>query len=198
MAADLAAIPGASYTEIEEENGHSRASVLIPYPLPGEYSVKVLPKPDAAPTDTYTLVVTRGDATEVLAEDQPVQEIPGEPLRVLVPIQAQMDIRPDSDSNTVNPRSEGVIPVAILTTETFDAQTVNSQSVRFGPSQVAIAHKTGHFEDVDNDGDVDLVLHFQTQETGIACGDTEASLSGETLDGTPIEGSDTIVTVGCN
>lgn len=52
-------------------------------------------------------------------------------------------------------------------------------------------------EDVDGYGDLDLVLHFRTQETGIVCGATTASLTGETLEGDPIHGSDSIRTVGC-
>ena len=36
-----------------------------------------------------------------------------------------LDIKPGSDLNAVNPRSEGFIPVAILTTDTFNAQDVN-------------------------------------------------------------------------
>ena len=67
-----------------------------------------------------------------------------------------------------------------------------------GP-KCGISHTSAHIEDVDSDGDLDLVLHFPTQETGIVCGDTEAFLSGKTFDGTPIGGaSDTIATVGCN
>ena len=34
-------------------------------------------------------------------------------------------------------------------------------------------------------------------QTGIACGDTEAALRGHLLDGAPFEGTDSIVTVGC-
>ncbi len=51
---------------------------------------------------------------------------------------------------------------------------------------------------MDEDGDLDLVLHFRTQETGIACGETEADLTGETFDGQVIEGFDSINIVKCN
>jgi len=49
---------------------------------------------------------------------------------------------------------------------------------------------------VDGDGDIDLVLHFRFGESGIACGDVEAELIGETFDGQAIRGSDAIRTVG--
>ncbi len=109
----------------------------------------------------------------------------------------EIDIKPGSDPNAVNPRDRGVIPVAILTTEDFDAATVSPSTVRFGPDEASMIHRSGHLKDVDADGDLDLVLHFRTQETGIACGDTEATLTGETFDGQPLQGSDSIVTVGC-
>ena len=41
-----------------------------------------------------------------------------------------------------------------------------------------ITHIAGHIFDVNVDGFPDLVLHFNTTETGIACGDTLASLTG--------------------
>jgi hypothetical protein len=52
-------------------------------------------------------------------------------------------------------------------------------------------------EDVDGDGVDDLVLHFETKETGILCGDTSASLTGKIFGGQAIEGSDPFRTVGC-
>jgi hypothetical protein len=52
-------------------------------------------------------------------------------------------------------------------------------------------------EDVDGDGDTDMILHFKTQDTSIVCGDTSASLTGETFGGQAIEGSDSIKAVGC-
>jgi hypothetical protein len=90
-----------------------------------------------------------------------------------------------------------VIPVAILTTDTFDATAVDPLSVRFGPKSAKEAHQKGHIEDVNKDGGPDLVLHFRTQDTGLRCGDTSASLRGETFAEQRIEGADSIRTVGC-
>jgi hypothetical protein len=114
---------------------------------------------------------------------------------IIVPV--DIDIKPTSLRNPVNPKSRGVIPVAILTTATFDATTVDPLSVEFGPDGATEAHARGHIEDVDGDGDLDLLLHFRTQATGIVCGDTEASLIGLTVSGEPIAGTDSLVTVGC-
>jgi hypothetical protein len=108
-----------------------------------------------------------------------------------------IDIKPGSFPNTINPKSTSVIPVAILTTDTFDATAVDPLSVQFGPNGATETHNKGHIEDVNQDGEPDLVLHFRTQATGIQCGDTSASLTGETFDGDAIQGSDSIKTVGC-
>jgi probable HAF family extracellular repeat protein len=108
-----------------------------------------------------------------------------------------IDVKPGSAPNSVNPRSHGVIPVAILTTDDLDATTVNPQSVRFGPNSATEAHGRSHIEDVNNDGRPDAVFHFRTDETGIKCGDTEVILRGETFGGNALKGTDSIRTVGC-
>lgn len=113
-------------------------------------------------------------------------------------LQVDMDIKPGSDPNSIAPTNRGNVSVSILTTDTFDATTVDPLSVQFGPNGATETHGKGHIEDVDEDGDLDLVLHFNTQETGIACGDTEAHLTGETFDGQAIEGFDSINTVRCD
>lgn len=112
-------------------------------------------------------------------------------------IEVTIDIKPGSEPNSINPANSGLIPVAILTTDNFDALTVSPITVRFGVGEASIAHPSGHLEDVDSDGDLDLVLHFRTQQSGIQCGDTSASLTGETFDGQSIQGSDSVATVGC-
>jgi len=87
--------------------------------------------------------------------------------------------------------------VAILTTDSFDATTVDPTTVLFGPTGTEAAAVHSALEDVDGDGDIDLILHFNTQATGIQCGGTSASLTGETLSGQMIEGSDSVKTAGC-
>ena len=113
----------------------------------------------------------------------------------LLPTEIPLDIKPGSDTNSINPKSRGVIPVAILSTNDFDATSVDPLSVEFGPAGGMESHGRGHIEDVDGDGDLDLLLHFRTQETGIAPGSTEACLTGETLDGTTIQGCDAVRTL---
>lgn len=104
-----------------------------------------------------------------------------------------IDIKPGSYPNSINPKSKGLIPVAILTTRAFDAATVDPQTVRFGPKHaVPVRHS---LEDVDGDGDIDMILHFRTEETGIAQGDTFATLTGKTYGGTFIAGTDSVRTV---
>jgi hypothetical protein len=112
-------------------------------------------------------------------------------------LRVAIDIKPDSFPNVVNPKSEGVVAVAILTTNDFDATTVDPLSVKFGPNEAVEALNAGHTEDVNGDGRLDLVLYFNVQDTGITCGDTVVVLTGTTLDGQPFSGFDSIQTVGC-
>lgn len=115
-----------------------------------------------------------------------------------------IDVKPGSDTNPVNPRSQGLIPVAVLTTAVadgegadFDATSIDVSTLRFGPREAGEAHGHGHATDVDGDGDTDLVVHFHTQDTGISCGDTDVALTGATIDGTAFEGTDSITTDPC-
>ena len=107
-----------------------------------------------------------------------------------------IDIKPGSDPNGVNPRSKGVIPVAVLGSVDFDATQVDFTTVAFGPSGAAPVHD-GHVEDVNSDGFADMVFHFKIAETGIACGDADATLTGETSGGDPFEATDAVKTAGC-
>lgn len=111
---------------------------------------------------------------------------------------AHVDIKPGSNPNSINCNDEnGVIAVAILTTEDFDATTVDHTKVIFeGASETQVDNKSGdprrHEEDVDGDGDIDLVFHFRLGDTNLACDATEGTLIGETPEGVVIEGIDNV------
>ena len=107
-----------------------------------------------------------------------------------------IDIKPGSNPNGIKVGDKnGLIPVAILTTGSFDARTVDPSTVKCGPGNAKATRSV--LQDVDNDGDLDLLLFFKIGETNIVCGQTSATLKGETFGGTKIEGSDSIKTVPC-
>ena len=113
-------------------------------------------------------------------------------------IEVDIDIKPGSDPNGINPKSKGKIPVAILSTTDFDATTkTDKTSLTFGRTgdEESLARCTAD-EDVNDDGLNDVVCHFNTQDTGFETGDTHGILKGQTTGGTPIEGSDTVKIVG--
>jgi hypothetical protein len=110
-------------------------------------------------------------------------------------MQVDVEVRP-GNSNVLNPFSRGVVPVVIYGSESFDVMDVEPESVGFGPNAAPIfGGKQAHLADVDGDGYDDLFCHFPVPETGIAFGDEEACVSGETLDGVALEGCAPVVTV---
>jgi hypothetical protein len=107
-----------------------------------------------------------------------------------------IDIKPGSDPNSINPSLRGNLPVAILGTDSFDVANVDVSTLAFGPDGAHFDHSHGpHLDDANGDGLTDLVAHYRTHQTGIAFGDTEACVTGELLDGTPFEACDAIRTV---
>ena len=113
-------------------------------------------------------------------------------------IEVEIDIKPGSYPNSINPKSKGNVPVAILTTDDFDASDVDPTTIVFldaAPIQWAM-------DDVDFDGDLDMIFHFKTQELDFDLLVDEggeypyAYLTGETNDGQSIEGKDTVRLVG--
>lgn len=118
------------------------------------------------------------------------------------PPELDIDIKPGSDDNRINPNSNGVIPVAILQTDQFDP-TSEDVRYRFGAPDVVAdgggarpAH-SGHVEDVNDDGQDDLVLHFPTSKTGFDGDESEGRLEWErTEEGHHgLSGTDTVTPV---
>jgi hypothetical protein len=106
-----------------------------------------------------------------------------------------IDIKPGGSPNSINPANRGKIPVAILSTSTFLAPSdVDVNSLRFGFTgyEASLAFCNVNGEDVDRDGVLDLVCHFDTVLTAFQEGDTLGYLTGTTTDGFPLFGVDSV------
>jgi hypothetical protein len=103
----------------------------------------------------------------------------------------QIDIKPGSYPNPINLGSKGVVPVAVLTTAEFDASDLDPASVLFAGAPPLRWVQ----QDVDWDGDMDLLFHFDTLVLDLNTGSTEAVLTGATFGGLSVEGRDLVMIV---
>ncbi|NIO21807.1 MAG: hypothetical protein GTN76_14030 [Candidatus Aenigmarchaeota archaeon] len=85
--------------------------------------------------------------------------------------------------------------MAILSTEDFDATTVDPTTVTLAGAGVKLKGKgtpMAFFDDVNGDGLTDIIVHVDTAALELSSGDAEATLEGETFDGVRIRGVDTV------
>ncbi len=161
---------------------------------------------DNKSTGKWVVIDLNGDNTwdceeaglGVRTGDSIVQSVLGTAEQVGPPpdvLTVSIDIKPGDDRNRINLAKDSAVSVAVLTDSEFDALQVDPASVRFVPGEAAASRHRS--EDSDGDGDIDLRLRFDLDDTVIACGDTEATLTGATFDGQSITGTDSI-TVICN
>jgi hypothetical protein len=134
------------------------------------------------------------------------QEQPDQPYGYLIQgrqfsvgIGVDIDIMPSDPGNNLNLRAGkgATISVALLSVDGFETPNlIDPSTLEFGPGQASISGSP-RVRDADGDGDEDLLVKFPTDDAGIACGDTRASLSGYTFDSQSIIGSDAINTFNC-
>jgi hypothetical protein len=95
--------------------------------------------------------------------------------------EVSIDIKPGSDPNSINACSRGLVSVAILATDTFSpANVIDPESCTLEGHGLAIRGKTRYLwsiEDVDGDGDDDLVLKFETENLELQEGPDELEVS---------------------
>lgn len=105
------------------------------------------------------------------------------------PLVVGVEVNPRRKSKRIDPFSRGVVAVAILGSGDFDVASIDLGSLRFGPAGApTLGRNGGRRIDVNRDGFADLVSLHRIPQTGIAVGDTEACVSGETLEGEPFGG----------
>ncbi len=122
-------------------------------------------------------------------------------------LQINIDIKPGDARNRIEIKHDDddddeKISVAILSTEQFDAiQQVDKYSLTFGSTgDENSLNLKGRYrvpdckaKDVNKDNIRDLVCKFELRNTGFQLGDTEGILKGLTVDGTSIEGRDSVI-----
>jgi hypothetical protein len=99
-----------------------------------------------------------------------------------------IDIKPGSDPASINLKSKGVVPVAVLSTIDFNALDVDPGTVLFANAEP----ERWTTVDVDRDGKPDLLFFFRTEALNLTATSTEATLVGETSGGTFIQGTDSV------
>ncbi|HUU98732.1 MAG TPA: hypothetical protein VM487_23620 [Phycisphaerae bacterium] len=112
-------------------------------------------------------------------------------------VNVEIDIKPGSYPNSINLGSHGLVPAAILSSDSFDATAVDPASVTLAGAGAAVRGNgnryMAHEEDVDGDGLTDLVIQVETENFDPdEFQDGYAILAGETFDGVLFEGFDEI------
>lgn len=127
------------------------------------------------------------------------------PVPATLPV--AIDVKPGGEPNSIRLKGDNgpsEIPVAILSEGSFDARLVDPASVTLGNGsgeETPVTRRRNGTpmaapEDVDGDGDVDLVLHFE-RPVLMANGDLDAAttrlvLRGRLEDGRRIRGEDAV------
>lgn len=114
-----------------------------------------------------------------------------------------VDIKPGDYLNKINLSSKGVVAVAVLSTEDFDASLFTPEEAHLSDASIAMTEGCGGatairstYEDVNRDGQLDLIFFFKTRELNLTSSSTAATLMAHgTYDSTALHimGTDLVV-----
>lgn len=112
----------------------------------GDYTVQVLPAPGALPTETYSLDFKAGEQTTILAQNIPLSQSPRQGYGITTSatgvittfIPVAIDIKPGSYPNSINLGSNGVVPVAIFGSATFDVGQIDYATINLANASVKL------------------------------------------------------------
>ncbi len=135
------------------------------------------------------------DGNEITVSMQVVE--PGDWIRVVTApaIEVGIDIKPGSFPNSFNINGNGVIPVAVLGSDTFDVAEVDVSTLSFAGLDVRVKGNGDpqcSVKDTNGDGHDDLVCQFVDDPDTWTPDDGTASLTGQLNDGTVFHGTDSI------
>jgi hypothetical protein len=110
-------------------------------------------------------------------------------------ISVNVDIKPGDTPNTINTKSKGTIPVAIFSTATLDLSKVEPSTLNFSGAPVAQNEKGKWqiaYADLNDDGTLDVIAHFETEQILLLPGDALGLIEGRTQDGRLFRGIDSV------
>ncbi len=114
----------------------------------------------------------------------------------VIPI--DVDIKPGDTPNVINTRSNGTIPVALMSTPTLDLTKVDPATIHMAGAPIA-SNKQGKFQvstvDVNGDGRPDIIVHFDTRNLQLTTSSVRAVVEGKTRDGRTFSGSDSVLVI---
>lgn len=117
-------------------------------------------------------------------------------------VPVDIDIKPGSDQNSICLSDSGLLPVAILSTATFDATEIDlEEPLLLGGAAVSSRGSwkapkiASSIEDVDGDSDLDMMVFFSVPDlvsAGLTTTTTMLELTATLTDGTHITGTDSV------
>ena len=97
------------------------------------------------------------------------------------PVPVVVDIRPGDQVTRLNLSAKGLLPVAVLTTEDFDASLFTPQMAHLSAADMIMGCEGAEavrwtYTDSNHDGFVDLVFFFRIQDLSLGPGSTTVML----------------------
>ena len=126
-----------------------------------------------------------------VSADHVAAQKPGPALRVGI------DVKPGDNPTSVEPKRQGMVPIAVLSSKEFDATAVDLSSIRAGATGTEGSMFRSMKEDVDHDGDVDLVILFRVADLALTCSAKGITVKGKTAQGRDFEGTEAVTMSGC-
>ena len=149
-----------------------------------------------SPTGTYENLLPESSGAYTLklsGVSLPGGTLPPDPAPQPEPEVMYIDINVKPGTVTrsrIDGKAKGVIPVALMSSPTFNATTVDVKTVTFGKTgtEGSLRNCAKGRHDFNKDGRPDLLCHFENHLSGFAAGDLQAFVKGKTVDGVAFEG----------
>ncbi len=117
------------------------------------------------------------------------------------PTPVDIDIKPADAQNKINLSAKGLLPVAVLTTQDFDASNFTPEMAHLSDAAIAMSCVGAeavrwNYSDVNSDGHLDLIFFFRIQDLNLTPSSTAATLMAHgTYNSivTHIEGTDSVL-----